>query len=239
MSTANESKVSMLPPSIEIIWGGDRWTDRQQGVLGPNFRSALDLAQLGLEAYGLIWEGPKKATLQRLYRNEFTGSAAGLCYGEDGFTVNVLKRHVRASNEDRFFRHFSKVSAHELTHCIRHENYREDTLLERCASEGLALSIESSLSQDFFGLEINMMLRLGDLGVGELEDLHALTLKDAQACGSSSAELSAKWFGDRGYGYLVGAWCVSRQLDEGASIAEIIQMSAAQIMEASQYETAA
>ncbi|MCA9333001.1 hypothetical protein KDA00_03960 [Candidatus Saccharibacteria bacterium] len=232
-------------PPIEMRWGGGKWPRAPKRRLRPILDTAFGLAVDGMEAFGFEPSEPKCATVWCVGDR---CPDAGESDNSTDFGVFIPFSYIKRPRKTKELTvPLSLMTLHEVTHCIRHEYFYGDDLLERAASEGISLFAEKSLAlavlngseqheyQAHFSPVISIEAE-GQVMDSFLDDAIEEGLMITQGKPqSASDDLHELWFANTygcpmPLGNQIGMLAVCRLIDAGATLSEVIKLPAEDII---------
>lgn len=220
----------MANPEIEIAWGGGQWRPVDRRACRPAVAVALSLASDGLDYFGIECQAPKRAEVCRVGRRYPDSGASS-----DAKNFELYIQHnpvIKRRKVERFTPFIASTSFHEIVHCVRYEAVPEDTLLEICASEGIAHVAESQFDKILLSPSELSPQRTPEWDTGlQAELLEAMALDEGEP------DSYEAWFDNSGSlvyppaGVSLGVLAVQRKVDAGYEIADIITMPTEEILD--------
>ena len=211
---------------MSVHWEGDKWTERQRRVFRPILDQSFTIAARTFEDLDL--EVPD--TIAHVSRLSKYAVFAAACR-EDGSYGLGVSHHDIWGNRRRSLYHHSRTNTHEWAHIRRLKKFPYDTLIELAATEGLATVVEDSAANRYFSRKTESQLWLEEHSPANLERMRDVF--KSTVVGEPYVSATANLWFNVGYlphGYVLGAWCVYDLLDQGATVAEVIEMSAEEII---------
>jgi hypothetical protein len=228
----------MARPYTELWWGKEHELENirpvpeaARGDLGPKLRTILDAATKGIVSLELDLHGPKRITFWEVDSNyDYAGECSSRSTVHEYLTSSEIGGRM-----DRGFR--TRVTGHELVHSERAEFFDDDTIGERAADEGIAITSSFIMDNPFPTWRsrgptvIQRVMRLPRNKIREALGELADVMNSSATYGSHSKRWMAYQKNpDLRLADIVGVAAVMARVHEGHKIAELIEMPPAQVL---------
>lgn len=226
----------MSSPGLELRWGyGFGYKPRKQEIFRPYVRSAIDFALEGMDEIGLPITERKYLWLeQRDPKEKWAGGATG-----KSCNVSVTPEEIRRRRIDIIW--LAANILHELVHVVHGEYNHDYNMLDVAASEGIAYIAQYNFANELLfrhgrvGPPHRMVEKIRELPKRELNKMEAEFWK---ACAKPySEEVFNDWFSRQprplriARGVIVGVSAVSRQLEMGWEIPELVALPPHEVLD--------
>lgn len=231
----------MSAPSIDLAWGGQSWKRSRKRTVRPLVRSAIDLAEDGLDHLGLDYDEPIRANVIAVAKDwPNTGKAIE---SQNDIELYIPYKDVKRKKVASYFNKLCLSTVHEALHLIRGSVYPpRNSLIEAAATEGICYASEITLAKSLLTNQERSSLYgnlVDPLDVGVFNELNGHITFDeidfADEEYSPDFDIYDYWFTPITNGYAcagdrLGYTAVVGLMQEGARISEIIEMPAAEIL---------
>ncbi|MDB5183313.1 MAG: hypothetical protein JWO47_1097 [Candidatus Saccharibacteria bacterium] len=201
-----------------------------RSMLGPNIEAAYELAYEGMEEEGLAING-LTVNLRKVTKKDRIGYV-GWCDGPQEVSLFFKGGDVLKSEDTVNLGENACTILHEGTHAKRLGLFSSPHPRESAASEGIASINENIFTYKLFGDTRYDMNSIRYAEPSFWDDLSSEFEGCVQAI-RTQQDVDAfydRWFHRSSLGYQVGMWAVIDKMNQSATIAEIIQMPAREIL---------
>jgi hypothetical protein len=232
----------MSVPSIELAWGGQSWKRSRKRTVRPLVRSAIELAEDGLEYLGVDYDEQIRANVYAVAKNwESIGEAKE---SQNGIDLYIPHKDVKRKKVASYFNALCLTTVHEALHLVRGSKYPNDSLIETAAAEGICYASEITLAKCLLTAEerssvYGNLVQPLNAKVVEAMKQHIfadnIDYADLDENTNSEFDIYDVWFSPAVNGYAsagnrLGYTAVVGLMQEGVRIPEIIEMPAAEIL---------
>lgn len=225
----------MAAPGIELRWGSGFQNKHERDKMRETLKVATEFAAHGLEKFGISITDSKRLVVHRVPPGE--SSVFGSATTSKTMHLFLKEKDIARSQRVNDLLRTCTIF-HELVHCQRFEFAPLDNMLERAATEGLAYNAEYLFRSDLapWYRWPGVVRKIGAMATDEIEPIRGSFIEAATKLGSwDDEEAYDNWMGAAyrhriSKGEIVGIHAVSRQLQAGRTIAELLILPATAIL---------
>lgn len=233
------------PANIEIAWGGGKWNSGHKRAVRPWVTTAVEITNDALDHFGIASDEQKQAMIYRSSKPEDYGAA---CHSRR-FEMYIPSQAIRHRKVGKHATELALTAFHEAVHCVRMESNNEQHLIEKIAAEGVAYHAERALAHELLlSHEMHLVAESSlfkPLSPAAQEQILSALLTDAATAGQLDPEAGTDMpYIEEIYGYWleepfingpplglrIGISAVGSLLDNGVSLAHVINMPSEDIM---------
>ncbi len=226
----------MVKPGIELRWGEGFESPQKRATIRSLLETSVELTRDGLTEFQIGLTDRKRVVIHNLNRPS--------CLAETPTPKTIhlyLRPYLMAETEINSFR-ISGILFHELVHSVRMETYQPNSSLEFAATEGLAYVADRKFSDSLYSMFDRPKYGIGLVGrVAMMPEIIRRQyrrdfIKAATPDEGTSNDVYKEWILDGipkfplGKGVVVGIDAVSKHIQAGREIADLIDLPTNEVL---------